>query len=71
MDSLQSPSENSLDHENHPNHFHTGLYISHIIYLILDNPLSQTLPTLWPNGTFKVSFSCLEAPMGWDKSSWA
>ena len=47
------------------------VYISYIVYLILDNVLSQTLPTLWPNGTFKVSFSPEEALKGWDKSAWA
>jgi hypothetical protein len=65
MASLQSQSEKSLSHEDNLDlqpdefgRFHTGLYISRIIYyLILDNPLSQTLPTLWLNGTFKLSFS--------------
>ena len=63
--SLETHSEDNLDLQSEEfGRFHTGLYISHIIYLILDNPLSQTLPTLWPNGTFKLSFSPQEALEG-------
>jgi hypothetical protein len=75
MDLLQSQSEKSFSHEDDLDlqsekfrHFYTGLYISYF-YLILDNVLSQTLPTLWPNGKFKVSFSPEEALQGWDKSA--
>jgi len=38
--------------------------------LALDHPLQQ-VPCEWPNGSFKITFAVGQAPIGWDKSSWA
>ena len=50
--------------------FHIGFSL-YILKLILDYPLIQTLPAIWPNGSFKISFPTTDVPIGWDKSSWA
>jgi hypothetical protein len=40
-------------------------------WLTIANPLQQTVPCLWPNGTFTNTFSLDDVPAGWDKSSWS